>query len=299
MTPGEILAVGNLSLDLVGHAQKSSGDVARLLGRGENVLVDVSAELRLGGGAYLFALAAKEATGNDGLLIASVGADPLGDVLVAGLQQRGLSTSALLRTLDAPTPVIPVTYFDENVRLIVTPHPSANDSLTAEWACRVAERSRTDRGQPALLWISGYALRRPGSARFGATQALVAWARKVCVPTFLDLVPHDFIGSISSLEQVLERLGSLTGVVAEHETVVGLAAAPPNASLGDAAVGLASAAGALAIVQRKLDRGVYGQAVADASGVAVERYAYDEAHERGLGDRLAVDALKSLGFLVD
>ncbi|MEJ7787286.1 MAG: hypothetical protein WKF96_20990 [Solirubrobacteraceae bacterium] len=293
---GQILVLGNLSLDLVERARVSADAVGAALSAGRNSFVDVSAELSAGGSAFLFASAAATAADDGALTIGAVGADPLGQVLVQCLASRGLATAALER-VGAATPVIVVTYFEHGPRLLLTPSPTSNDALTPEWALDAAARSYARHGKPRLLFVSGHALRRPATTRFDATLELLKWARSLGIPVVLDLVPHRFRASVGPLEEVLANVGPVSGLVAEHETVVEVGLTNEAASLADAAVALRAAAAEFAVVQRKAELGVYEQAVASKGGPAVARYVYDISSERGLGDRLAVEALISLGIL--
>lgn len=98
MTPMDLLVVGDLNADLV----LRGGDVVPTFGQREQ-LVDHATLVLGGSGAIVAAGAAKLGLGV--AMVACVGDDSLGSVMVETLAQAGVDTSAVIRDPDTPTGV--------------------------------------------------------------------------------------------------------------------------------------------------------------------------------------------------
>jgi sugar/nucleoside kinase (ribokinase family) len=94
----DLLVVGDLNADLVVRG----GDVVPVFGQREQLVDD--AELVLGGSGAIVAVGAAK-LGLDVAMVACVGDDALGRVMVATLGEAGVDTSAVIRDPDAPTGV--------------------------------------------------------------------------------------------------------------------------------------------------------------------------------------------------
>jgi len=92
----DLLVVGDVNADLV----LRGGEIEPTFGQREQ-LVD-HAELVLGGSGGIMASGAAK-LGLEVAIVACVGADPLGAVMVDALDQAGVDTSAVIRTADAAT----------------------------------------------------------------------------------------------------------------------------------------------------------------------------------------------------
>ena len=92
----DLLVVGDLNADLV----LRGGEIEPVFGQREQ-LVD-AAELVLGGSGGIMAAGAAK-LGLDVAIVACVGTDALGTVMIDALEQAGVDTSAVARTADAAT----------------------------------------------------------------------------------------------------------------------------------------------------------------------------------------------------
>ena len=290
---GPVIILGNLTVDLVATANIPAADVAAQLAAGENAFLDVAMAPRVGGSAPLFARALQAGARNTPVIAGTVGDDAFGRVVFEWLRAEGFTDRAVETTSRAPTAVIAMTYFDDGPRMLMASSCTANDELDPG---RVADLISAQGRAPALLWVSGYALRRPDSLRHAATLDLAARARDAGVPIALDLVPHDFARDVGALDAVLAALGRVDAVVAEARTVTALGLAPTDGPRTEAAIRLWEATGAFAIVQSRIVPGRYGQAVAGDGAVSEDVLEYSGT-ERGIGDRLAVKALLGAGLL--
>jgi hypothetical protein len=156
---------------------------------------------------------------------------------------------------------------------------------------------------PNCVWISGYAVAAEDSPRSAAVGVVCGWARGLRIPTVLDLVPHAFHRVVGTLSSVEARIGRIDVVVGEYETVQSLGFGDPSihtddirAAMGDAAARLSVSRHA-AVVQHRVSPIEYGQCVAiDGQCVAFDTH-HLRSGLRGVGDQLAVTALRRLGLL--
>lgn len=165
--PLDVLVLGEANPDLV-----LRGDVVPRFGQSEQLLDD--AEFELGGSGAITAHALNRLRLRVGLL-AAVGADPLGDILVSLLRQGGLDT-AHLEVLPVPTGLSVILSVDPTVRTTFT-HIGAIDAPAPVW--------NTPQDLPAArhLHVSSLYLQRQRAQQLGP---LLSLARTAGMTTSLD-----------------------------------------------------------------------------------------------------------------
>ena len=253
---------------------------------------------RVAGTAVLFARALV-GTSPHPVLLGAVGDDIAGQIALAVLAEAGVDVSHIHVDPELPTCNPSVVYFARS-RFMVRPERHAGKSLKVEM---VRGRLTDDLAETTkLCFISGYAIANRDAPVTGTAGYLAAWARDHGIKVILDLVPHNFVDAVGAMPDVERILGALPDVViAEQRTVAGLLRAQ-GGDVSDldgkgAASWLRAQAIDCAIVQYQVDAERYAQDISCGVGDCHDEVRFERDDLLGLGDILAVRALRWAGLL--
>lgn len=289
-----VLVVGDICIDVA--SGRVPLDPASLADR-QDVVAQGDITVRLGGTAPHFADALLRKTDASPRIVGAVGSDTAGKLAKVLLRERGCELSCIAEIHHATTRLIMVLNNLDGTRLMVESRADANDLVSEQLFLQaVAEEAEVD-----LFWLSGYCLEQSGSPRLAGVRGAAEWCRERLVPIVVDLVPHDFRGRVGPLDAVTDRIGGINGVVTELKTLVGLGLAAPDGQLhkrAKAGMHNLHRKAEVAIVQFRQSDSTYAQLFGRAgSSVQYREYSLDQDELRGLGDRMAVDALVELDML--
>jgi sugar/nucleoside kinase (ribokinase family) len=272
------------------------------LAKGTDVSAQGDIAIIPGGTTWLFANALTSSTGMLPLVAASIGTDWAGDMLSRSLSERGFPVQGVVRVPTECTDLITTVNFNGHARLMVWPRSKVGRKVRAwEWPRIERLISLYD---VRFAWISGYLLDDPDPFLFADVRALLANLRRLRIPVVLDLVPHDFLNRIGPLGQLEREIGPVDVLVGELGTLadLGFGQRPPAGEdprphmIGCAQGAAAGRVGA--VVQHRVDRDVYAQAVVGPTpGQRVTGKPVPASGPRGIGDDLAVEALRMLGLV--
>lgn len=293
------LILGDITLDIVAGVE--SADELVGLVEGHDVTFSTKVDSLLGGTAWLFARAIAAHSDLEPRILASVGHDPAGGMLVELLRQRGMTTEGISAVETARTAVDVAVFPRGGGRLMLRNADSASRRLSRKSVRGVL--STLEPRMVRLCFISGYVLARPGAPSVGAATELVRWSRANGVPVVLDLVPHEFAESVGTVREVEDVLGPIDVLVAELRTARGLGfdASFSGESLEEVMATVANALATgrdMAVVQHRLSPTQYGQVFSRGHMVsACHETIGDNVELLGLGDIMLVKALERSGFL--
>jgi hypothetical protein len=261
-------------------------------------------ELRLGGSATTFGTAMSSGVGasDNACVIPAVLPDTFVGDIVEQLLWASFKHSAVTRRSGETIPVVFQAHLSQSSRLMVRPPRSGGESLCISDVQRAIESSGVEIDG---VFVSGYTLTSPGSARFEAVGWTLNWAQERGVVSVVDLVPHDFqgvVGSINRVASLLSLEALCTVLVAELKTAYGLAGITPtwDPFIGSehlqAAVAHLLAHAEACVIQFRSDANNYRQATCRAGQTILSQDypLFDGKVPSGFGDQILVGALRLL-----
>ena len=294
------LIVGDLSLDAHASVPIASESLARLAG-GADVSAQGDIAVCPGGTSWLFAEALASSTAVLPLIVATVGGDWQGSRLSDSLIERGFPAQGLVTVPGDRTDVVTTVSFNGSARFMAWPqHKACRKARAWDWP-RVAQLIASY--DIRFAWISGYLFDDSDASVLEDMRTLSDNLRGLHIPLVVDLVPHDFSSRIGSLERLEIATGPIDVLVGELSTMADLGFGQRPAPGEDARRHLiecarSAAAGRIAAVaQHRISGDLYASAVAsEAAGECVIDKLIPADGPRGLGDYLAVQALRQLGM---
>jgi sugar/nucleoside kinase (ribokinase family) len=295
------LVIGELCLD-VHVAVPRRGDSVSPLMSGFDASMQADITVKPGGTALLFADALISSSDVLPLIVGVIGDDWAGELLARSLSARGFPAEGILRITDAHTDVVVTASFRGAARLMIWPRNKASTSIHASiW--RLAS-GLTNSYDICFAWISGYVLESNDTSRAEAMKRLCSDLRERGVPVAVDLVPHDFATRVGSLTDLEQRIGPIDVIVGEFVTLLdlGFGQRPATADSVRSAMITCVRSAAFgrigAVVQHRISDGLYCQAIAiRGMGESTTDMPIPAEGPRGVGDHLAVRALKEFGLV--
>jgi sugar/nucleoside kinase (ribokinase family) len=296
----KVLVVGDVCLDVVSFI--GGYESIEPLGSGVDVTCRTTVRATLGGSAWLFAEAVLLSDVEVApIIVAGVGDDIIGRVLRLSLSESGAATDGIELVQQAATQVVSLSYLDKLQRLMSYPVDHANLNVGSDHVAKLLGSLCPE--DVTLCWVSGYSAVSPETGRFQATRLICDWCRARSIPIAIDLVPHDFWDAAGGLGELDRRIGPVNVVVGELKTLSALGETRDigvflhSSRGGTLAASLGCDPGQMIVIQHRASADEYVQAVVVANRL-VERMRYPVSGGlRGLGDRMAVDALRSCGVL--
>lgn len=301
------LILGELCLDVHATLGAEGGSVAPLL-EGSDVTTHGEIAGLPGGTGWLFADALSTASDVVPLILAAVGDDWAGEFLAGAVTARGWPADGIVRPAGSRTDIVATTSFAGRARLMAIPAEKISRKFLP-WDLRLTARlsSAYDVG---FAWVAGYMLENYEPTVAESIKDLFGLVRELGIPIVLDLVPHDFLARVGPLSQVEADVGPIDVIVGEYTTLTGLGFGPPpsrvrdddsDATAGMLACARSAARGRLgAVVQHRVSADAYSQVVVGQYvGELTMLRPVPESGPRGMGDALAVQALRALRLIRD
>jgi hypothetical protein len=295
------LIVGELCLDVHVTLPLAGDSLAPLL-KGGDVSAQGDITVLPGGTAWLFADALAASSGILPVITATVGGDWAGELLSSSLRDRGFPGDGVIRAVGDHTDVVAAANFNGRGRLMVWPEDKLSHRVRAWQWRRIAGlvASRDVR----FAWVSGYLLEDRDPWVIKAVQELFVNLRQRDIAVVLDLVPHNFAARIGDLHWLEREAGPIDVVVGEFATLVdlGFGQRPaPGEDVRSALMSCAQSAAsgrAGAVAQHRTGDDMYLEAVVgQAAGERIISRPVPASGPHGIGDVLAVQALKALGLV--
>jgi sugar/nucleoside kinase (ribokinase family) len=295
-----LIVLGDITMDTIVQLDGHSASELHSLSSAQDITFVGHPYQRVAGTAVLFARALSDSQMRP-VILGAVGDDIAGRTALASLGGRNVDTALIYLDPELPTCSPTVVYFSQS-RFMVRPEFHAGKNLSAK---RI-EALLTDElaSTTEVCFISGYAIAKQDAPVAEAARRLALWARDHGLKVIVDLIPHDFVDAVGTVQHVEEFLDGMPDVlIAERKTVAGLMRAAGELGVdadlegGRAAAWLRQQGSAYAIVQYQLGQNRYAQ---DIRGPRLEQYdeiSFARAELLGLGDRLAVRALRSVGLV--
>jgi hypothetical protein len=295
------LVVGELCLDVHAVLPFAVDLLAPLL-KGSGVSAQGNISVLPGGTAWLFADALASSSDVLPLVTATVGRDWAGDLLSRSLRDRAFPSDGVISAVDGTTNIVATTYFNGDARFQARPADKVSHRVRAwEWR-RIADLVASY--DVRFAWVSGYILEDRDPPVMEAVGELFASLRKRNIAVVVDLVPHDFAAKIGDLGWLEGETGAVDVVVGEFATLVGLGFGQHPAPGEDVGPGMMSCARSAAsgrmgaVAQQRTGDDKYLEAVVGhAVGERVISMPVPATGPRGVGDVLAIEALKALGLI--
>lgn len=295
------LIVGELCVDVHAVIPLTADSLAPLL-KGSGVSTQGDISVIPGGTAWLFADALASSSDVLPLITATVGSDWAADLLSGSLRGRAFPSDGVISAADGTTDIVATAYFNGDTRLQVRPADKVSHRVRAwQWG-RIAGLIASH--DVRFAWISGYILEDRDPSLMAAIRELLANLRKRGIAVVVDLVPHDFAARVCDLGWLERETGPIDVVVGEFATLADLGFGQHPAPGEDVMPGMMSCARSAAsgrigaVAQQRTGDDMYLEAVA---GHAVEERVISMPvpanGPRGVGDILAVEALKALGLI--
>jgi sugar/nucleoside kinase (ribokinase family) len=294
-----VLVIGDLCLDVRATTLDDATGMARLAAE-DITSASVGTVVGPGGTAWLFADALTALSRCEPLIVAAVGNDPAGQLLVESVSARGWDTQGI-GIVPSASDVVVCVYMSKFRRFMTRPAIATNNRL--EWTQLETCVARHAARSFACVWISGYALLSKEEPRFDAVANLCQWAHENTIAVVLDLVPHNFLESVGSLAAVEALIGKVDVVVTELatiETLQGRTSADDATAVVRMHEAALSASGGRtgAAVQHRTGEATYSQALsARGEDVVLQDVDIPATGPYGLCDRLAVEALQALRLI--
>jgi sugar/nucleoside kinase (ribokinase family) len=293
------LIVGDLCLDVY-LTTSDRGNVLAPLIKGINANLISQISVRPGGTAWLFAQALRLASPVLPVPLCAIGDDWPGRFLLASATDDGTVCDGVTVVDGGSTDVVVTTNFANAERLMMRPDTKTSDRLDLG-------RCLSDIDLASYIirfaWISGYTLEAQGSTRESTLKSFCAAVRAAGGVIVLDLVPHDFAKRVGEVTDVEGRIGRADIVVAELDTLVslGFVSSPEQrfTSTEDKMIAVGKVAASdrfAAIVQHRISDASYCQVISSRAESTITTIPVPSGGPRGLGDKLAVDALVHLGL---
>jgi sugar/nucleoside kinase (ribokinase family) len=255
-----------------------------------------------GGTAWQFADALASSSDIVPLITATVGGDWAGDLLSSSLRDRGFPCEGVTRAVGHHTDIVVTADFKGRSRLMAWPGDKVSHAVRAWPWQRIADLVASHNVR--FAWISGYLFEDRDPSIIEAARELFANLRERRIAIVLDLVPHEFSSRIGDLRWLELETGPMDVVVGEFATLLGLGFGRHPAPGEDVKSGMINCARSAAfgrvgaVAQQRLDGDVYSEAVVgQAAGERVISMPVPSSGPRGIGDALAVQALKALGLV--
>ena len=255
-----------------------------------------------GGTAWHFADALTSSSDIVPLITATVGGDWAGDLLSSSLRDRGFPGDGVIRAVGHHTDIVVTADFKGRARLMAWPGDKVSHTVRPWPWRRIADLVASY--DVRFAWISGYLFEDRDRSIIQAARELFANLRERRIAVVLDLVPHDFSARIGDLRWLEREIGPMDVVVGEFSTLVGLGFGRHPAPGEDVKSGMMSCARSAAfgrvgaVAQQRLNGDVYSEAVVgQVAGERVISRPVPASGPRGIGDALAVQALKALGLI--
>ena len=290
------LVIGDLTLDVHTGVSITREEIASLA-HGADVSAKSAISILPGGTAWLFADALASSSTVVPIIAASVGDDWAGAVLSSALRERRFLEHGLVRVPGEHSDLINTVSFNGQGRFMAWPHSKVSHKVYAwEW-------SRLQRlflpPEIRFAWVSGYLLDDPDPSVLKHVQTLFDNLRQRRIPVVLDLVPHNFATSIGPLEQLEREVGPVDVLVGEFGTMADLGFGQRPAVGEDAKPQMVRCARSAAmgrtgaVVQHRIGN-LYAQAIAGVEREYFTSLPVPASGPRGIGDTLAVEALRAL-----
>lgn len=296
----QILVMGNLCLDvLIGGVNSSQ---LTEFGHVSESAVHSSSRLSVGGSAWLLAHAAMATGLFYPVIVSAVGDDIWAHDLLSSTREAGLLDHSIQQIESASTDLVCMITLDGQKRVMFMPEEPTNNRLEEDFVLTFLRNM--DPQYVKWTWLSGYALANPYSARRRSAKLLAGWSRENKIPVVLDLVPHKFRALVGTLDEVSGYMGTPDVLIGAPSTFQDLGYAYEDHSDDDIAKHMrdvaveASQHWGIVITQAWITPEKFGQALARRGAILfVDELAIPARGARGIGDRLAVEALHRLAII--
>ncbi len=293
----QILVMGDLCLDVLIHGINSSQ--LTQFGHVSESAVRSSSKLSVGGSAWLLAHAAMATGLFYPVIVSAVGDDMWAHDLLSSTREAGLLDHSIQQIESASTDLVCMITLEGQKRVMFMPEEPTNNRLEEDFV--LAFLHNTDPQFVKWTWLSGYTLADQYSARSRSAKLLADWSRENKIPVVLDLVPHKFRALVGTLDEVSGYMGTPDVLIGAPSTFQELGYAYEVHSdddivkhMTDVAVE-ASRHWGIVITQAWITPEKFGQAVARRGVILfIDELTISVRGARGIGDRLAVEALHRL-----
>lgn len=268
-----VLVLGDLHLDVrVTDVAEGTFPTALNCPVGDDFAIESSMSIKAGGSSLSFARALAAETQWTPLVLGSTGSDSSGDLLESAVIESA-PLSRILRTADDPQSITFAMWDSEGQRFMIRPNETANASLAVQDIRQYIYDLEAAELTPRACFLSGYTLLHPAAPRFAAAKWAIDWCRDNAVGLILDLVPHDFLTSVGTLDFIEELTGAHVVIVGEYFTMRDLLDLPRTAEIGhpelEEVTRQLGQVFRVPLVQHRLNPTTYSQATMDDMGSPV------------------------------